>query len=221
MSAFADTLAFFRIAAEAGTYPDGDASTTQPWDIGWFYHNPLAGNGAGPASERNLNALCRAYLGDDGAQTRLAFCEADDDEVGEGNAPRGASPSTRDSASRCGAPSTRISRSCRDPRAPARRRPSSTWHRACSPEAPPWPWCPPIATRSPTSPRRLPDTPAHPRLKSPGSTACSLPTPTLGSVQMRSSWNAAHPDEAQFRVDGADGALHNGPGRTRADGSPT
>ncbi len=84
MSAFADTLAFFRIAAEAGTYPDGDASTTQPWDIGWFYRDPLAGNGADPASGRNLNALCRAYLSDDGARARLAFGEADDGEVDAG-----------------------------------------------------------------------------------------------------------------------------------------
>lgn len=208
MSAFADTLAFFRIAAEAGTYPDGDASTTQPWDIGWFYRDPLAGNGADPASGRNLNALCRAYLGDNGARARLAFGEADDGEVDAGmlegrfflNARQRLAvrraldsdislvqgpPGTGKTETILNMASCMLARGATVAVVSTNRDALANITKK-------------VAGYAGASPEKEPR-----RHRLFGSYA------PLGSVQMRSAWNAAHPDEAQFRVGGGDGALHN------------
>lgn len=208
MSAFADTLAFFRIAAEAGTYPDGDASTRQPWDIGWFYRDPLTGNGADPASERNLNALCRAYLSDDGARAHLAFGEADDNEVDAGMLEGRFSLNVRqrlavqrslnsDISLVQGPPGTGKTETILNMASCMLARGATVAVVSTNRDA--------LANITKKVAGYAEASPA----KEPNRHRLFDSYAPLGSVRMRSAWNVNHPDEAQFRVDGSDGALHN------------
>ena len=81
MSDFSNNLSYLRIAAHASSFPNGEGGKTPPWEIDWFYRDPAQDGSAGLASAENLNAVCRAYLGDRPVQDRLAFGEATDAEI--------------------------------------------------------------------------------------------------------------------------------------------
>lgn len=81
MSHFSNNLSYFRAAAHASSFPNGEGGKTPPWEVDWFYRDPAADGSRGLASKEKLNAVCRAYLGDSAAQSRLSFGEASDAEV--------------------------------------------------------------------------------------------------------------------------------------------
>ena len=81
MSDFSNNLSYLRVAAHASSFPNGEGGKTPPWEIDWFYRDPAADGSPGLTSPENLNAVCRAYLGDRAAQTRLTFGEATDAEL--------------------------------------------------------------------------------------------------------------------------------------------
>ncbi len=81
MSNFSNNLSYFRAAAHASSFPNGEGGKTPPWEIDWFYRDPAADGLHGLASKGKLNVVCRAYLGDEAAQARIRFGEASDAEV--------------------------------------------------------------------------------------------------------------------------------------------
>lgn len=95
MPSFAENLAYLRAVAHASSFPNGEGGSMRPWETDWFYQDPAADGSPGPTADGRLNVLCRAYLGDTGAQARLRFGEAPDSALDDNLIEGGFAPNER------------------------------------------------------------------------------------------------------------------------------